>query len=380
MTFARPRLSEADLRRLSKHETPDARATATHKLCRTLDRMPLSERDRAAAQDILRILAADAVELVRRSLSVTLRSSPLLPRDVAMKLAADVEAVALPVLAESPAFTDEDLIEIVRRGAPERQVAIAQRPKVAARVTGAIIAFGAEPAVAAVCANDHAETPGQALSLALQRFPQSPAVAQAVAARSAVPPHIVEQLVGRLEGAVRDQLIKRHGLSPELSLRLAAGARERATADIVDQIADARDLAAFAAHLNKLKRLNASLLLRALARGQMSFFEHGLAELAGVPHSRVCIMVHDAGPLGLRAVCERAGLPTRLFAAFRTGVDVWRSLQHEGLVGDRERLQERMLQRFLTQRPYAPREDLEYLLERLDRREDDLRPRHANAA
>lgn len=380
MSTARARLSEADLRRLSKHESPDARATATHKLCRTLDRMPLSDRDRAAAQDILRLLAADAVELVRRSLSVTLRSSPLLPRDVALKLAADVDAVALPVLTESPAFTDEDLVEIVRRGAPERQVAVARRPRVAARVTGAIIAFGAEPAVAAVCANDEAEAPERALSLALQRFPKSAAVAEAVATRSSLPPAVVEQLVERLEGVVREELVRRHGLSPELSLRLAAATRERATADVIDQVADARDLAAFAAHLNKAKRLNASLLLRGLARGQMAFFEHALAELAGVPHSRVWLMVHDAGPLGLRAVCERAGLPSRLIPAFRTGVEVWRSLQQEGLLGDRERLQERMLHRFLTQRPYAPREDLEYLLERLDRHESELRPVHANAA
>ena len=35
--------------------------------------------------------------------------------------------------------------------------------------------------------------------------------------------------------------------------------------------------------INKAGRLSASLLLRALAHGHMTFFEWGMAELAGVP-------------------------------------------------------------------------------------------------
>jgi uncharacterized protein (DUF2336 family) len=123
-----------------------------------------------------------------------------------------------------------------------------------------------------------------------------------------------------------------------------------------------------------------------MARGQMLFFEHALAELSGVPHERTWLMVHDAGPLGFRAIYERAGLPTRLFPAFRSAVDCWRSVESEGAGLDRDLFQERMLQRFLTANPYASREDLNYLLERLDRTpEPVVRPaarvlEHANAA
>ena len=62
----------------------------------------------------------------------------------------------------------------------------------------------------------------------------------------------------------------------------------------------------------------------------MALFEHGMAELAGTPHHRTWLMIHDAGPLGLRAIYERAGLPPRLFPAFRAGVDTCRQLQAEG--------------------------------------------------
>ena len=135
---------------------------------------------------------------------------------------------------------------------------------------------------------------------------------------------------------------------------------------LIDQIAVEPDLTVFCARLNGRKALTPSLLLRGLARGQMAFFEHALAELAGTPHARAWLMVHDAGPLGLKAIYDRAGLPPRLFQAYRAGVDTWRTLQAEGADTSGDGFRQQMLERFLTQRPNAPREDLAYLMERLD--------------
>ncbi|WP_371514584.1 hypothetical protein [Brevundimonas denitrificans] len=83
MTTSRARLTDLDLHRLIKSGDDDERATAAHKLCRTIDRADLSSADREAAEKILRVLAGDVAEMVRRALAVTLKSSDLLPRDVA---------------------------------------------------------------------------------------------------------------------------------------------------------------------------------------------------------------------------------------------------------------------------------------------------------
>ena len=99
----------------------------------------------------------------------------------------------------------------------------------------------------------------------------------------------------------------------------------------------------------------------------MAFFEWGVAELAKVPHHRTWLMIHDAGPLGLKAIYERAGLPTRMFHAFRAGVDTFHSMTLDGGPHDRERFQERMLQRFLTMPQNAARDDIDYLLDKMDR-------------
>ena len=367
MGVTRSALTDIDIRTLLKGATADERAVAAHKLCRVIDREALSDDERAQAQDILRVMAADAAELVRRALAVTLKTSDVLPRDVALKLARDVESISLPLLGFSPVFTDDDLAEIVRLGGPVRQLAIAKRPVLSAKVTGAIVEHGAEGAVQAVCANDNATFSETTLQKALDRFARSEQVLAAVAYRNALPMAVTERLIDMVGDQIRDHLLNHHALTPETALQIAVGAKERATIDLVDQAGRAGDPKAFAAHLRKADRLTASLLLRALAHGHMTFLECGLAELAGVPHHRTWLMIHDAGPLGLRAIYDRAGLPPRLFAAFRAGVDTWHSMEFDGGLRDRERFQERMLQRFLTLPQGAGRDDVDYLIERMDR-------------
>ena len=383
MATTRAALTDVDIRMLVKGPTADERAVAAHKICRRIDRGEMTDEERKQAQEILRVMAADAAELVRRAVAVTLRSSPMVPRDVAMRLAKDVESVSLPILSFSPVFTDDDLCEIVRIGGPLRQVAIASRPMVSERVTTTIVEHGVETAVETACANDNASFAEQTLQAVIDRFAKSEAVLAAVAYRSALPLSVAEKLINMVGDKLRDHLINHQALSPELALQIAVGSKERATIDLVDQAGRAPDVKAFAQHLNSAGRLTPSLLLRALAHGHMTFFEWAMAELGGVPHHRCWLMIHDAGPLGLKAIYERAGLPARLYAAFRAGVDTYHAMEAEGGVHqDRERFQEKMLQRFLTQPRSASREDMDYLMDKLDRvrKEAGARSRMVGAA
>ena len=366
MTAYRARLTDVDIRRLIKAPDEDERAAAAHKLCRSMDAVELTGEDREAAQKILRLLAQDAAEMVRRAMVVTLKASDLIPRDVARRLAADVDSVALPLINFSPVFTDEDLIEIVRGGSAVRQVAVAGRPRVGRDVADAVAEVGCEQAVRTLASNDNADVSEPTLGRCIDRFATSGEVVAAIAYRQVLPLSVTERLVALASAAVREHLVTRHALAPETAIRLAGHARERATMDLVDQASSHADLPRFVANLNDRRALTSSLMLRALARGQMALFEHGMAELAGTPHSRAALMIHDAGPLGLRAIYDRAGMPPRLFPAFRAGVDTWRALQAEGVDTSGDGFRRQMLERFMTQRPHAPREDLAYLMERLD--------------
>ncbi len=366
MTTTRSALTDADIRVLVKGAEPEERALIAHRLCRHIDRTELTDEERAEAHRILRVLARDAAEQVRRALAVTLKASPLVPRDVANRLARDVESIAVPVLNFSPVFSDEDLAEIVRVGGPVRQGAVARRPTLAEQVTGAIAEFGAPEAVRTACENKGAAFSEQGLQTAIDRFEAAESVLEAIALRNALPASVSERLVTLVTGELRERLISGHDVTPQTALAVAIGTRERASLDLVEQAARAADLPAFVAHLRRGQRLTASLLLRGLAGGHMSFFEWGLAELSGVPHHRTWLMVHDAGELGLKAIYERAGLPVRLLPAFRAAVDAYHAMDFDGRPDDLARFQRRMLERFLSQPLAISREDVDWLLDKID--------------
>ena len=92
----RARLSRDDIERLVNQTDPEVRAMAARKVCARIDHEGLTDAEREMGDQILRFLAQDAADLVRRALAVTLRRSTHLPHDVAVKLAADVESIAIP--------------------------------------------------------------------------------------------------------------------------------------------------------------------------------------------------------------------------------------------------------------------------------------------
>jgi uncharacterized protein (DUF2336 family) len=366
MTASKAPLSDSDIQRLVKSDSADDRAVATHKICRAMEKNELTEDERKAAYDIIRIMAADAAELVRRALAVTLKSSELIPHDVAIRLALDVTSVAIPLLSSSPVFSDNDLRDIIKSGGATRQVAIAKRPVLSEQITEAIAEFGVEEAVVTAAANDNAAFSENGLMRVMDRFGNSEVVQEVMINREALPIAISERLVHVASGALCQLLISRHKIRPELALEITSQTKERATIELADQANVHRDPKELVRHLMSQDRLTPSLILRGLVRGHMRFFEHALSELSGVAHDRTWLMIHDAGSLGFKAIYDRAGLPSRLYPTFKMAFDTYRSIVSEGHDMDAKSFQNRMIERFLTQKPYAAKEDLIYLFERLD--------------
>ncbi|PHS21967.1 MAG: hypothetical protein COA84_14505 [Robiginitomaculum sp.] len=366
----RTKLTQDDVHRLVKGHNDEERAIAAHKICRAIDHGPLSRQERQSAEAIMEIMAKDAAELVRRSLAVTLKNSPHLPRHIAKKLAEDIDSIAFPVITSSPSLTDDDLIDVVRSGAALRQVAVAKRKRVSAKVVNVLVAEGREVAVTTALRNNSAEFDTAAFDITLGRFGDRAKVTDAFIDRAELPVHVTEKLVSLISDEAIGRLMKHHELPPQLAVELAEGARERATIDLVDQAGQTKDMRRFVQQLHLNGRLSPSIIMRGLCTGHIRFVEWSLAELAAIPHQRAWLMVHDAGALGLRAIYERAGMPQRLYTAFRAGIDIYHEMEYDGGADDCERFKTRMMERVLTQFQALPRDELDYLLDKLDAREN----------
>ena len=357
-------LTHADVARLLAEPTTDTRAELAGKLGTELDSPRLAAHELELAQDIVRILSKDIEADVRTALAQSVRSARNLPHDVALRLAEDVEDVALPILTHSLVLTDDDLVAIVQRASAPRQTAIAARPAVSARLSDALATHGAEEAVAALMGNAGARIAEPSMARAIDRFPDSETMKQAMVLRPTLPPAVAERLIALVSRRLQDHLVRRHNLPADAAADLVMRGRERAIIRLSAGSGDA-DLREMVAQMHHTGRLTPSLLVRAICTGDLGFFEAGMAELTGVKVENVQTLLHDAGPNGLAALYGRSGLPPALFNCVRAAVDVVNDTGFNGEAHELERYRARVITRVLTQAQDFDPNDVDYLVDKL---------------
>lgn len=357
-------LTQADVARLLAEPSASVRAEVAAKLAGEIDNALLTASELAIAHDIVRALARDVELAVRRALSHSLRSAAHLPRDVAVRLAKDVEAVALPILTESPVLTEDDLLEIVQHGSALKQQAIAGRPDVTEPIADALVDKGGEAVVAALLDNAAARITEASLGKTVDRFHDNDRIKTGMVHRTNLPVTIAERLVVIVSERLQGYLVSHHELPVSLATDIILQSRERATLHLSLGSSE-QNLERLLRQMHRNHRLTPFLVLRAVCLGDMAFFEAAMAVMAKVPVTNARILIHDAGQHGLTSLYDRSGMPPRLLPAVRVALDVVRGTEFDGGQRDRERYRSRVITRILTQFEDLPQEDLDYLLDKL---------------
>jgi len=359
-------LTMEDVKQLKTDPSPAVRAGTAAKLAQHFNAIPFAPAELALAEQIFRIMVRDAEVRVREALSANLRANPRLPHDVAVSLARDVDSVALPILSASDVLTPDDLLQIIAsQGSLNRLDAIAGRKEVDARVSDAIVQKGSETVVAKLLANPGAAIAEPTLHKVVDKFGHSEAVQAPLVHRDALPITIAERLVTRVAEHLRTHLLSHHKVSADIALELILQSRERATVGLAMGVSE-ESLKALVSQLQANNRLSGSLVVRAVCMGNLRFFEHALAALAGLPIDNTRLLIHDPGDKGLRTVWAKTRLPDGSYPAVHAALTVIAQTELDGRDLDPERYSRRIIERILTQYESVgiqfDNDDLEYLL------------------
>jgi uncharacterized protein (DUF2336 family) len=323
------------------------RAEATRALARAWLISDLSEEDRAAAEGALLMLLDDASPLVRQAMAEVFARSSDAPAAIVQALSLDQASVALSVLEHSPLLIDADLVDIVATGNCEVQCAVARRVNLPASVGAAIAEVGSASAALELIENAYAELAPFSWDRIVERHGHLAAIRESMLVLEDLPAATRAALVAKLSETLTQFVVARNWLSADRAVRVAGEARERSTVYIAAR-SRGDDMSGLVRHLRATGQLTSGLILRALLSGNLDLFDHSLAELSGLPLSRVFALLHDRGGASLHALLRRAGLPQSTFAAFQMALDV----NHEtGFVESAEgaaRLRRRMVERVLT--------------------------------
>jgi uncharacterized protein (DUF2336 family) len=280
-------------------------ATAQNVAAAYLGTTPASN-ERLIAEDILGAWIREAAQEVRETLSRQLRDCPHLPRRLAMKIAEDIEPVAVPILLSSEVFTDEDLCALVTGGSTYHQIALAQRNFVPHAVSEALIETEREDVVTTLVNNSGAKLSELALHRVIDCFPKTQPIHDGLVERAVLPVSVGYRLLTVVTEKLQGGLIERFEL-PKALIGLT-----RNTPGAAQELAN---------YLHDVHRLTPTFLLRALCDERIDVFEAGLGCLAHLPLKEVHENLRMDNMSAQIELFSRAGIPQPLTLAFRAGVD-----------------------------------------------------------
>ena len=337
------------------------RADATSALARAYLYSDMSSEDRAACEGAMIMLLDDSSPLVRLALAETLAGSELAPPAIIHALSADQHEIAGPVLRRSPLLLDADLVDHVATGGPAVQAAIAYRALLPRSVAAAIAEVGSAEACLILLENPDADIAIISVGRIVHRFGHLAAIRETLLQWEDLPAAMRQALVIKLSETLAGFVVAREWLGADRAQRVAREACERATVTLAAET-PFHEVRPLIRHLRETGQLNAGLILRALLSGNLTMFEEALADLSGLPLSRVVGLIHDKGNAGFRALYEKAGLPAATFPAFGEAVTALQEDYVSLEPGGAARLRRRTVERVLTRCETMEQAEIEPLL------------------
>lgn len=307
---------------LLRGKDEEARIQVAHRVGRCLQDVGLSEADRRATELLASELAKDAVERVRLELSKAVSRARYLPRQIALKIAHDVDAVSCPFLRETEVFSDSDwqqLLLTISRGA---RISVARRSRMSEALAKSLAESG-DPVVAeSLIDNPAAPMTLPVCGMLIDGFRSEIWVLDKLALRSDLAAEIAVELTAHVSAAARRKLEEIYELV-DFTAPIAVEAEIGAMLQVVKSTRD-RDLVKIAETLDRQGKLTSALLLEAVRGKQPGFVEAALSVVAGRSIEHVRSVMRCAEPEALRQLLARARIPAALHEEFRQNLEASR--------------------------------------------------------
>ncbi len=337
------------------------RAEGCHALARSYLFSALSPDEREGLEAAMTVLLDDPAIAVRFALAHALGDSDKAPHHIILALSEDQPQVAALIAERSPLLLDTELVDLLATREEVIQIAIARRPVLSWAVSAAVSEVGTAEACLELLCNAGARVPRFSLDRMVDRHGDDPELRETLLLRNDLPLDVRQILVGNLTSRLETMLSDRNWLSAARAEKVVREARDKATVAMALD-APAAQIPALVKRLIADDDLTPALLVRAVAGGQTLFFIHALAQLSGVPATRVEALVVSGRVANLKALLEKAKLPVATFPAFAAAIDVIRQFDGSEDAGSDYRRATHLIDAIIQRFQANPDRNLEQIL------------------
>ena len=294
----------------------------------------LSEPERVEMTGILRQLLGSVEIAVRKNIAEQLASTPDVPRSLLRDLANDTIEVAWPVLRESHVLEDMDLIEVIHHRSLEHRLTVAQRSEVSPNVSNALVQSGEESVIVALLENAGARLASETMDFLAERSRKVEVLQAPLLRRGELTPELAKRMFVWVSAALRDHIIGRFHLDPAAVDDLL---EEAVHASLATSLPSGHD-AYLIEQMERAGIILPTMMLEALAAGQVTLFARVVEKLIGLRGPLVKRLLFDPSGEGLAVMCRSVELPKSQFTEIYKIASRARPFDKDRLHRDSQRL------------------------------------------
>ena len=310
-------------RLLADDSAEDVRAELAAKIARLMPGLEARENEETVTLTLatLEVLARDSAVRVRAILADEIKRLDCVPRDVALRLAHDVEAlVAAPILEYSPLLSEADLMEIIAGGQVQQILAaVARRRPLGEDVSDALVQSLDVSAVAALLVNPDARMRKETLDRIVEEAETIESWHLPLVLRADLSARAIRRIGSFVGAALLEQLAARGDLSDATRVHLGRRLRVRLEQGS-DAGSGAENAAQIVAAAGARGTLDDGFVENAAASGNRETVTLALATLAQVPEATVRKILDQRGAKPMVALVWRAHLSMRTAFKIQTSV------------------------------------------------------------
>lgn len=273
-----------------------------------------TDRERLLFKAIMEQLLMSIERDIRCRLAEELAAREGVPRPLVLLLANQEIEIACPLLRQSDALDDSDLIEIVRHRTLEHQLAIAMRTDVSEDVSEELVGTGQTRVIVTLLKNHSARVRAATLGYLVEQAERVDVFREPLARRRDLPEAVAKRVYRLVSGALRDGLAERF----DFDASLVDDAMEAVIRQATDALKLCRAHPALAQSLvdeiSQTDRFDPGLMIGALKRGEIALFEAMLIQQSGLRPGDVRRIIYDAGGESLAVSCRAIGMTLENFA------------------------------------------------------------------
>ncbi len=283
-----------------------------------------SDEEFAELDQILSLAASEYSTQVRTEFARLVAASVTRFCHASEQFAMDDIEVAMPILRNSQALTEEALLRVVTEKSQAHLLAVTKRDNVSPRVSEALVSKGSDEVVSSLLANERALISDATYEVVAKRAETSKLLQAPLVRRQGVPIDLLNDLYLKVEKELRLEIVKKFDSVPPAELEKAfERSRARVTTAfrrMPDDLALAQKrLSLIEANLQLLPPVLPSLLRE--GKGSRTVFKLAFARLVDVSYDVIEPAVEGPDIDTLALLCRGASFDRGLFVTIAIGID-----------------------------------------------------------